>query len=266
MMSTHSRFISSRSDGWFEPLRYAGGIIYLAPSNSCRHWMNDRCAAQNARAASNAGNVFANLLAELPSNESTPNRPHMRILIALLTRPTWQYEPHSRARSAQRPIVSNFQSVEPPTKTPTLALRIGRTSAAIIPSCTGTRRRDAIPSSRGSHDSESLRLSRPPATMSGATMKSAPAPRSATMRSNASRSHGVPRLNAVHAPLSIAYGNPSVRWTPVADTIKRQPAPRRTSRLRRVPVREAYEITSAPSASSSCTDCITCRYRCATVR
>lgn len=84
-----------------------------APEFAHRSFMKFDCADQNAAAFSSPGSVFAKRLTELPSNELTPNRAHIRILISEFTRPTWQYAPRSPARSAHSPIVSNFHEGHP---------------------------------------------------------------------------------------------------------------------------------------------------------
>lgn len=92
---------------------------------------------------------------------------------------------------------------------------------------------------RGSHRSAATRVACAFPTTSGITTKSAASPMSWSARRNDESQNGSPLVCEVHAPLSSAYGNPSVRTTPRAETISRHPHSRNNASVRRVPVREA---------------------------
>lgn len=177
-----------------------------------------------------------------PSKLSAPAASQRRILRAVLTLPTWHHEPRCLARSHQDFIVLIFHSVEPPTKTPTFAEICGQTSDVDTPSCTATAAIGAADNTLGIQPTDSRSEWIPPATMSGHITKSASRPSMDSARSNRGKSNAFPDLNAVQAPLSSAYRNPSERSTPAADTISLHPHSRSVWRVDLVPVLLAYAV------------------------
>lgn len=187
-------FSSSRMAGGFDPLAQYHNpaikrfctTIQLLPNAWEPVFVHGAKKSGWCRATSSGGKVRANRLTEEPSKLVAPAAAQSRMRRAVLTRPTWQMAPRARARIPQIAIVDSFHSLVPPTKIPTRSERCGATSSGIMPSCTAINTTRATLSNRGSQETESARLGIPPATISGATMKSDAAPINATARSNGS--------------------------------------------------------------------------------